>query len=158
MRFVSCSLSPHCAPAGWPTNKSTTRTSTSTSTTSTGEQRLWRRTDREVRPGGRDSGSRRGLRPSGQAALCARSPGFAGAGESGGSAAPQPGADDRTRRPPGRARRGSTGGCTDGNLRGSVGVTLGALSKSFKMKLKTRGCPGKGFFFFFKILPVMLNC
>lgn len=89
------------------------------------------------------------VRP-GKPRFVSRSPGFAGARESGSSAAaaPQPGADDRTRRPPGRARRGSTGGCTDGNLRGSVGVTLGALSKSFKMKLKTRGCPGKGFFFF----------
>lgn len=98
------------------------------------------------------------VRP-GKPRFVSRFPGFAGARESGSSAAaaPQPGADDRTRRPPGRARRGSTGGCTDGNLRGSVGVTLGALSKSFKMKLKTRGCPGKGFFFFLSF-QLMLNC
>lgn len=76
------------------------------------------------------------------------SSGFSGAGESDVSAAPQPGADDHTRRPPARARRGSPGRCPDGNSRGSVGVTLVALSKSFGLKLKTRDCPGEVLFLF----------
>lgn len=90
------------------------------------------------------------VRP-GKPRFVSRSPGFAGARESGSSAAaaPQPGADDRTRRPPGRARRGSTGGVHRWEFTRVCWGDARGVIKELQDEVENSRLPWEGFFFFY---------